>query len=194
MKDFGRALRHDWSARGVGYNPRVSEESLCEFEARHGVRLPADLRGYFAVVDGMNAWTDQNLFGWDEDLFRFWPLSEVTRVSDQYHPDRVLEDQDSYLLFADHSIRLPSYAIRLASDGDPGHSIVAITCHGGKYESIVVAGSFGSFAERYLAGPESRMELGAGMSPSPLPVWADETNQQRRAGLAHPLWDEDLDG
>jgi SMI1 / KNR4 family (SUKH-1) len=193
MSSLGESLKLYWSARGLRFGPGVPEELPREFEARHGVRLPADMRGYFVVVNGMDAWGGTNLFGWDDDLFRFWPLSEVERASDHYHPDRFLEDQGSFFLFADHSISLPSYAIRLTPEGEGGNAVIAIYRGGGRYETTVVADSFSGFVKRYLADESSRMDLGLGipLGPAPRPT---EGASGVPDGRSHPLWDAELDG
>src|SRR5262249_31612915 len=84
----------------------VSAERLEQFESRHGVRLPDDLRSYFLEIDGMGPEDLNPPFGWDEDLFRFFPLQEIEPATRQFHPDRFLAEQASYFVFADHSIRL----------------------------------------------------------------------------------------
>lgn len=194
MSSLGEALKLYWSARGLRFCPGVPEGLLREFEARHGVWLPADLRGYFAVVNGMDAWGDANPFGWDDHLFRFWPLSEVERASDNYHPDRFLEDQGSFFLFADHSIGLPSYAIRLTPEDKGGNAVLAISRAGGTYDTTVVAGSFGGFVKRYLADEHSRMDLGAGLPLGPDLRTTERVTRTSPHGPSHPLWDADFDG
>jgi hypothetical protein len=193
MSSPGEALRVYWTARGVRFNPGVSEDVLRDFEARYGVELPADLRGYFAVLDGMNPSQDANSFGMDDDLFRFWPLSEVERASDFYHPDRFLEDQRSFFLFADYSISLPTYAIRLASEGKGDSTVIAIYSDRRKYETTAVADSFGGFVKRYLADRSSRMDLAAGTPLGPDMRKSVGVTRKLTDGPSHPLWDADLD-
>src|SRR5215204_2487527 len=111
MDTIAEKLRAHWAAHGVEAPAGVSEDRLKGFEDRHGVTLPADLRDYFLQVDGMGSRSE-----FDDDFFSLWPLGEVVRASDEFD-DPFIDDQPSYFLFADHSIRLPAYAIRLDRSG-----------------------------------------------------------------------------
>jgi hypothetical protein len=77
------------------------------------VSVPHDLRSYFLGVDGMG----ERGAVFDDDFFSFWRLRDVRSVADE-RPDtpRRLADASNYFLFADHSLFLPAFAIRLHED------------------------------------------------------------------------------
>jgi hypothetical protein len=120
MSPIGERLMAHWLAQGIEPPPGVPEEWLWDFEDRFSVTLPADMRSYFLHVDGMGSRYES-----DHNFFSFWPLGEVLRAG-EYYEDRFVEEQSSYFLFADHSICLPAYAIRLTPSGTGPHRIVAI--------------------------------------------------------------------
>jgi hypothetical protein len=161
MSPIGERLRLHWSAQGVVPPPGVPEERLREFERRHGVTLPADLRGYLLDVDGMGTRGES-----DGDWFSFWPLTEIVPASDEYE-DPFIDSQASYFVFADHSVCLPAYAIRLTRSGAGPHIVIAIYSDNREYSTEVVARSFAEFIERYLACEWSRQDLGAGIPIEP---------------------------
>lgn len=144
-----------WKAQGLELPGGVTEEQLRAFEAQFGVILPPDLCDYFSHVDGMGSRGMS-----DDDWFSFWPLAEVLRASDDSEP--FIEDQSSYYLFADHSLCLPTYAIRLNPSGTGPNPVIAIFWHNGVYTSGVVARSFSQFVEKYLGDDDSRVALRVG--------------------------------
>jgi hypothetical protein len=159
VRPIGERLKAHWLVQGINPSPGVSEGRLREFESRYGVAFPADMRGYQLHVDGTGSRSES-----DYDWFSFWPLGEIVRASDQYDEEQLVEDQSSYFVFADHSICLPAYAIRLTPSGGGPNPVIAITGHRGNYSTSVVARSFGEFIERYLANETSRSDLSIGLS------------------------------
>ncbi len=139
-------LRAHWVAQGINPPLGVTEDRLKEFESRFAVSLPPDLRGYFLEINGMGS-RDQL----DNDVFCFWPLEEVTNCNDEFL-DRFMEDQSAYFVFADHSICLPAFAIRLNSSGTGSHPVIAIYSDNREYSTSPIALSFSEFVELYLAG------------------------------------------
>jgi hypothetical protein len=187
MSSLGEKLRTSWSTRGVNLPAGVPAARLEEFESRYGVRLPSDLRDYFLATDGMGPEDLNPPFGGEDDLFRFFPLHQVEPATERFRPNLFLADQSSYFTFADHSISLPTFAIRLTREATWGHVVLAIFSDRREYRVSRVAGSFCDFVERYLASRGSRLGLipsepGKSLAPSP------------RAELCHPLWDRALDG
>jgi hypothetical protein len=159
MSSLGERLRTYWSAQGAKLPTGVSAERLEQFESRHGVRFPNDLRSYFLEIDGMGPEDLNPPFGWDEDLFRFFPLQEIEPATQQFHPDRFLAEQASYFTFADHSIALPSFAIRLTTEACQSNVILAIFSDRRDYKVSHVANSFSDFVERFLESKVSRFGL-----------------------------------
>lgn len=157
MSHIGDRLEAHWKTQGIKPPAGVSEGRLREFENRFSITLPPDLRGYFLRVNGMGSRSES-----DDDWFSFWPIEDVVRASEEYE-DQFIEDQASYFVFADHSICLPAYAIRLASSESFLHPVIAIYSDQREYRTSIVARSFSEFVERYLSDPESRMDLSMGI-------------------------------
>jgi hypothetical protein len=117
--------------------PGVTEDRLTEFETCFGVALPADMREYFLHVDGMG-----EHFKWDDDLFNFRSLNDLELVNT---PASNVADVASYFVFADHSIWLPAYAIRLTGAAAGPHPVIAIETDGMISSAPIVAQSFSEF-------------------------------------------------
>jgi len=178
MSTIGERLRAHWLAQGITPPPGVAEDRLREFETRFGVSLPLDLRGYFLEIDGMGSRDESN----DDDWFSFWRLAEVKQCSDMY-TDRFIEDQSAYFVFADHSICLPAYAIRLTPSGTDSRQVIAIESDQREYSTSVVALSFSEFVERYLADETSRFDLSLGV-----PITTEQGLDQSESRAANLKW------
>ena len=140
MFHIGESLRKFWLRQGVKLNVGASEDELASFEAKYHVRLPSDLRDYFAAVsgfDGSETWMT------DDEVITFLGLDEVKPLSEYWSSD--VADADSYFVFADYSLAAHVYAIRLNDSGD-GSAVVVV------YDSkpVKVADSFSEFVEGYL--------------------------------------------
>ena len=105
---------------------------------------------------------DLNIVHEDEHLIAFWPLAEVGPVPvllagcrgipDYGGIEAALPDAGAYYLFADHSIWLTVYAVRLTPDAaDPA----PVVCIQGGADWREVAPSFGEFLRRYSEDPWS---------------------------------------
>jgi hypothetical protein len=140
MLHIGETLRKFWLRQGIKLNIGATEE-LGAFEVKYHVRLPLDLRAYFAAVngfDGSEAWMADN------NVITFLQLDEVKPLGEYWSPE--LADANSYFVFADYSLGAHVYAIRLAKDSGTGNAVVVL------YDSnpIKVANSFSEFVEGYL--------------------------------------------
>ncbi|MDX2206350.1 MAG: SMI1/KNR4 family protein [Gemmatimonadales bacterium] len=129
-----------WRASGLAPRPGVSEEQFRDFEERHRVRFPDDLKEYFRTVDGMDDGE------WDEHLIRFWPLAMMRPVV-AVLPELNRTAYDGYFVFADYSAWAHGYAVRMAAGGNE----VAIV---GGDDPIRIAPSFGDFLRGYLQRSE----------------------------------------
>lgn len=126
--------------QGVGLNPGASVDDLAAFEAKYHVRLPSDLREYFATVNGFGGseyWTDG-------EGITFLGLAEVKPLSEYWSPD--VADAVSYFVFANYDISAHVYAIRLLNTSGYGNPVVVV--YDGK--PVEVASSFSEFVEGYL--------------------------------------------
>jgi hypothetical protein len=184
MTTIGERLRAHSLAQDIQSPPGVLEVHLQQFEMHFGVALPDDMRNYFLHMNGMGGLLniENNLF-WDNDLFRFWPLQEVARASDAYE-NLSIEDRSSFFIFADHSICLPAYAVRLTASGTDCHQVLAIQSEQkGGYSTSVVARSFSEFVDRYLTDETSRDKLSLGM-----PITTEEELDQTDGRAATLKW------
>ncbi|MCA9170825.1 MAG: SMI1/KNR4 family protein, partial [Planctomycetales bacterium] len=109
MFDTSRLIEH-WRLQGIECPVGATESAIRQFEASRGLKLPADMRGYFLAVNGMG---ERGTY--DGNFFSFWQLSDLISVADDL-PGRSTCEPDAvrYIMFADHSVDLPTYAIRLS--------------------------------------------------------------------------------
>lgn len=149
-------IRRRWQALGIPVRAGLSPEALGAFERRYGVRLPEDVRRFYRCMDGMEYGST------DEALYCFWPLAEVGTVPEKLAgfrgiPDYggiedTLPEAESCFVFADHSIWVHVYAIRLSADPSAPAPVIWIA-DGQTWAPL--APSFGEFLERYAADPWS---------------------------------------
>lgn len=146
-------LRAYWMQKGVKTRPGVSLQQVESFESRYLVRLPPDLRGYYATIDGME---DGAV---DPDMFSFLPLKAVRSIPEELAhfggiPDyqeivRSLAESHHWFVIVDYLITSAVYAIRLSAKEEPAP---VLWIGSGKHHRIV-APSFSGFLEAYLANP-----------------------------------------
>jgi len=111
--------------------------------------LPNDLVTYFNQINGSN---DE----YDNRFYRFYPFSNFKSINDNLKnwngtPDysnivNTLPDFESYFVFADYSICIFSYAIKLYPDFSLINQVLVIC--GDEYK--VIANSFSDFIDLYL--------------------------------------------
>jgi SMI1 / KNR4 family (SUKH-1) len=158
MDGIGERLKAHWLAQDLQMRPGVLEVRLQQFEAHFAVTLPNDMRDYFLHVNGREL-TD------NDDLFRFWPIEEVSPMTgDRVYEDVQIAQESSFFIFADYCIFLPAYAIRLESGRTRDHPVIAFSwddCEK-RHDVSIVAVSFSEFAEMYLKDEDSRMDLAFG--------------------------------
>lgn len=145
MDQILRMMAH-WRSHGIECPSGVSPGKIAAFESRHDVLLPNDLRLYFAAVNGMG-----ELGTCDNDFFHFWQIENVTTIA-AFVPDRcsLFQDAEKYLIVADHSISLPSYAIRLSSNPADQNPVACVFTDRGALQVEDFFGSFTDFVTRYL--------------------------------------------
>jgi hypothetical protein len=137
-----------------------SEEVLARFEKEHSVQLPADMRGYFGIVNGMRPGSPGDQ---DPQGFSFWPLERVRWVPEELadrSPQTVsFPGSEQFYVFADYLDWSWAYAIRL-SPGASRTEVVII----GKDQPELVAESFSTFVDLYL-GDSPRLYESPPLSP-----------------------------
>jgi hypothetical protein len=142
-----------WTQTNVSIRPGSSDLEIEAFESRYYVRLPADLREYFATIGGM----EENAF--DENMFSFIPRNGVKSIPEELvHfcglPDytriiKSIPDPSHWFVIVDYLISSAVFAIRLERVFDD--TPVMVIYDGTNYR--VVASSFANFLEAYLSNP-----------------------------------------
>lgn len=147
-------IRTHWQSLGVSIEEGLSEKEILEFENRNGIRMPDEMRNFYRLMDGMNQGEA------DDDWISFWPLSQVSTIPEKLShfrgiPDygeieAILPEAAKYFVFADHSIWLHVYAVKLSKLSET--SEVVWIC--GKHFKPIAA-SFGDFLNQYASSPKS---------------------------------------
>ncbi len=148
MLDTSRLIEH-WRSHGIECPPGATEAAIHEFETSRGLVLPADMRSYFLAVDGMG-----ERGTCDNDFFSFWPIGDLISVAEDL-PDRTAREPDAarYIMFADHSIALPTYAIRLSHRHSENTPVASVFADAGSFGLKVYFDSFTGFVNAYLDDP-----------------------------------------
>lgn len=138
-----------WQSQGITCPPGVTIADMEAFERRHYIVLPPDMRTYFLTINGMG-----ERGTCDDDFFSFWPLQELITIAD-YLPDRSsgFPDASKCFMFADHSIALPTFAIRLSSDPNVSTPVASVFADFGAFKVQYFFDSFTDFVNHYLADP-----------------------------------------
>lgn len=158
MENRIKKLKEYWEfEKLIILEPSVDNE-LILFQIRNGVLLPSDLQEYFRIINGTND-------GYDVNFFKFFPLSNFKSINDELKyweggPDysnivNTLIEYKSYFVFADYSINMFSYAIKLYSEASVENQILVIC--GDKYK--IIAKSFSEFIDLYLSDSTELFEL-----------------------------------
>jgi cell wall assembly regulator SMI1 len=119
--------------------PGASEKEFAAFEDRYNVRLPTDVREYFALVNGFDG---RGHWMTDDEVITFLGLDEMKPLSEYWSPK--VADSDSYFVFADYSLAAHVYAIRLGASGLRNEVVVVYD------QTVEVAKSFSEFVAGYL--------------------------------------------
>jgi hypothetical protein len=107
---------------------------MVAFESTYHVRLPKDLRAYFATVGGMDLRATPP---GDQEGFTFWPLPEV----------RPTAENPGAFIIADYLNLSWAYAVTLGGGHDSAGPVVFL----GLTTPQTVAESFAGFVDLYLA-------------------------------------------
>lgn len=153
MEIFDR-LAKQWDDAGVARNVGASVKTITAFELRHHISLPVDVRRFYSRFNGT--------LETDTAFIAFWPLEEIDTVPEKLAdyagiPDYSkitdsLPDADDYFVFADHSIWVNVYAIRLKGKHSAKAPVLWIA-DGCTFATM--SESFSDFWLRYMDDPDS---------------------------------------
>jgi hypothetical protein len=132
-------LKTFWLRQGIKLRRGASQDELSAFEARYNIRVPEDLREYFAAVNGFEGSEHEAT---DDEAITFLGLDQMKPLSEYWSP--AVADSDSYFVFADYSIAAHVYAIHLDASVHRNDVVVVYD------RTVEVANSFAKFIEDYL--------------------------------------------
>ncbi|MDB4908080.1 MAG: Cell wall assembly/cell proliferation coordinating protein [Gemmatimonadetes bacterium] len=142
MTELLSALGAYWRSKGAEPAGGASPAEIAAFERDRGVRLPADVRDYFATLNGIQD------ASWDDEFIAFWPLHRVRSVAAELgHQEAVPARAAEFFCFADYSIWCNAYAVRLSTDGAAPTEVVAV--YSG-HDLVPAASSLSAFLRHYL--------------------------------------------
>jgi len=151
VEPWRQVIRY-WRRSGIVIRPGVSMAEIESFQLKHGVSVPSDFLQYLLTVDGSS---DGDM---DDDLFRFWPLSEVVPVHDELderggvvYPYRFA--YPDCFVFADYLVNSWLYAIKLTADPTQPAPVYRVTASKNPGEQMFA--SFREFMESYAAKPSN---------------------------------------
>jgi len=116
------ALRDRWRSCGILAEHQATPEDIVTFERQYGIRMPAAVADYFLQVNG----TVSGKWGIDDDgLSGFWHLAQVgpLRAAADSHDGGGVTD---LFAFADHSIDIWIYAVRLTGHDEQSAPVFAV--------------------------------------------------------------------
>jgi hypothetical protein len=148
MNDLLSTVAAKWRSNGATPNGGASAHEIEAFEAQCGIRLPSDVRAYFALLNGM----DDNAL--DADLINFWSLKRVRSVAEEFaHQEPAPPPANTFFCFADYSVWCNAYAVRLSENGSEPAPVVAV--YSG-VDLIPSSESFVAFLRAYVSSaPET---------------------------------------
>jgi len=138
-------LRSAWAAQDHPHASPASEREIAAFEERYGVRLPSDLRAYFATLNGGDLGREGSM---DQEMFSFWRLDQV-RTQKELSEGK--GGRSDLFGFADWSIDAHVYVIQLRAH--PQQSTPVFIDSGRGLQKV--ADSFSDFLVGYLRDDES---------------------------------------
>lgn len=125
----------------------AAEQEIAEFEARYGVKLPADVREYFLKINGVYV---SGGFITLEALSK-WSLIVEYEYGNPEHIKQILDEAEKYFRFGSYDILVWDWLIKLGSNPDVETPIVVI--HG---SATKVADNLTDFFQKYhVMDPES---------------------------------------
>jgi hypothetical protein len=145
MNSVGELLKTRWLHQGIKLRQGATESETAAYEAKYDVCLPQEMREFFAVVNGFDNRSGEEV---DNDMITFFSLEEIKPLNALDWG--IASSAESFFVFADWSISAHVYAVCLFKDGTATGPVVVV------YDSLVkVADSFGEFLQAYLEGNEA---------------------------------------
>lgn len=144
---WNRIIKH-WRRCNIPIRPGVSPAAIEVFQTKYRIALPADVRDYFLSVDGTG---DQM----DDEMLRFWPLTEAKPVRKEWVANIPRSDRPLYhecFEFADYCIDAWSYAVKLLDDTTQVGPVFRL---GGDPIAKQITASFREFMTQYANDPGS---------------------------------------
>ena len=157
MIPVGEMLKKHWLSQGVLPVAGVSKQDVLSFEAKFGVKMPADMREYFLTTNGLESDAIEG-GGW----FRFWPLEDLKPLDTEIrYIDQVryshLKNPSSYFCFADFMIKSEVFSIQMLPSEQLRNPVLG-------FNGSLRADCFTHFIEQYIRDPKSVLSGSAGGS------------------------------
>jgi hypothetical protein len=133
-KNFRLALQ----AENLEVRPGAYRDEIQRFERTHAVRLPVDMRRFYASIDGM---ADLD-WGFESDI-RVLPIAEIVPVREAFPDSSTPSRPADAFVIADNSISACFFAIDLRGPGNPVFLVAE--------EPIRVATGFADFLRKVLS-------------------------------------------
>ena len=138
-----------WLDEDLWDSPDATLSCVDDFQMRNGVVFPPDFRDYILRANGF-----RDRYEIDSNAFSFWKLTDLTSIGREFSNrigDRI--ELTRYFMFADHSIGLPTYAIRLNESGGEVSPVATVYSDFGHLDVEDSFDSFTMFIRRYLEDP-----------------------------------------
>jgi cell wall assembly regulator SMI1 len=142
MEPLWDRLRSEWKRQGLTIRTGAHATRFAEFERRHAVRLPQDLREYLGSVDGLEP------FEYAAGVVRFWPLEEIKSAS-EFASYPWFGRFGPLFAFGDYAVDACVWAIELHPAPSGANRIITVGCKDGE-ENEIIARSVTEFFELYL--------------------------------------------
>jgi cell wall assembly regulator SMI1 len=142
MEPVWDRLRSEWKRQGLTIRPGAPAKLLVEFERRHAVRLPQDLRDYLGTIDGIEPGE------YAAGVVRFWPLAEI-KPAGEFASYPWFGSFGPLFAFGDYAVDACVWAVELHPGPAGANRIVTVGCRAGE-ENTIIARSVTEFFELYL--------------------------------------------
>lgn len=140
-KELSARLIERWQKENLKLNAGATDQELTAFEKHYDLILPADIRYFYSMVNGMHEWD------MDQVMFSLWPLSRIQENTEGVKTIKAGTISTIEITFGDYMI--DAYRYILVSKELPNYSVQVQFD-----EPEIVADNFTDFLRRYLSDPE----------------------------------------